>query len=307
MNTQLTSNVLHLAAAVKKQSANSTQTMPFVTISHEELRQLLSNQLQSTLDLESILTLFFQTSQRMVSSDSLSYSHGAQKIAIELGSEQQHKVHYNLNFQGDYLGSIVLTRTTRFTEQELADFESISSSLIFPLRNALLYAAALQSALQDPLTGVGNRNSMQQTLQRDIHSARRHAQSLTVLMIDIDHFKRVNDSYGHSAGDSVLVQVAQSIQQQLRAVDALFRYGGEEFLAVLPNTDKQQASLVAKRILNSLEQLKAQAADQEIQVTVSIGSAALNADDTLETLLQRADSALYRAKKQGRNQVQAAS
>lgn len=307
MNTQLHSNILNLADAAKKQPASAVPTLPLVALNHEELRQLLSNQLQSTLDLERILGLFFQTSQRMVTYDALTYSHGPQKIAIELGSEKKHSVNYNLNFQGDYLGNIVFSRKKKFSEQELGDFEAIISSLIFPLRNGLLYAAALQSALQDPLTGVGNRNSMQKTLQRDIHSARRNQQPLTVLMIDIDHFKRVNDSYGHSAGDSVLIQVAQHIEQQLRAADALFRYGGEEFLAVLPNTNQQDATLVAQRILNSLAQLKVQAGEHQIKVTASIGSAELTAEDTLDTLQQRSDHALYSAKNQGRNQVQAAS
>lgn len=304
MNTQLKSNVINIADAASKQPSSSIETRPLVAISHEELRQLLSSQLQSTLDLENILTLFFQTSQRLVNYDSLAYKHAAQKISIELGSDQEHSVTYSLNYQGDYLGHIVFTRAVQFSEQELADFESIMSSVIFPLRNGLLYAAALQSALLDPLTEVGNRNSMQQTLQRDIRTARRNEQPLAVLMIDIDYFKQINDSYGHSAGDTVLVQVAQHIQQQLRSTDALFRYGGEEFLAVLPNTAKLSATVVAERILDAMLQLKTQTAQQEISVTVSIGCAVLEADDTIDSLLQRSDMALYSAKNKGRNQVQ---
>lgn len=147
---------------------------------------------------------------------------------------------------------------------------------------------------------------MQQTLQRDIHTAVRQQQLLSVLMIDIDHFKRINDRHGHSAGDHVLTQVAQHIQQQLRATDALFRYGGEEFLAVLPNTAEHYAVLVARRILDHLALLKIQSEQHNVKVTASIGCAVLAETDTVDSLLRRSDRALYRAKNNGRNQVQVA-
>ncbi|HZJ94947.1 MAG TPA: GGDEF domain-containing protein [Thiopseudomonas sp.] len=157
-----------------------------------------------------------------------------------------------------------------------------------------------------PLTGIGNRSAMQQTLQRDIHTAVRQQQLLSVLMIDIDHFKRINDRHGHSAGDHVLTQVAQHIQQQLRATDALFRYGGEEFLAVLPNTAEHYAVLVARRILDHLALLKIQSEQHNVKVTASIGCAVLAETDTVDSLLRRSDRALYKAKNNGRNQVQVA-
>ena len=262
--------------------------------------------MQSSLDITTILGLFFKSSQRLVKYSSLSFQHAAHAIKVELGSAEEHSVNYNLNYYGDFLGNIVFTRANRFSEQELGDFESIISSLIFPLRNGLLYAAALQNALKDPLTGIGNRISMQQTLQRDIDTAQRHEQALSVLMIDIDYFKRINDTYGHSAGDAVLVEVAQHIQKQLRTTDALFRYGGEEFLAVLPNTCSQHASLVAERLRESLEALEINIEGHIITVTSSTGCATLRTDDSQHSLLQRSDVALYAAKHNGRNQVQLA-
>lgn len=236
----------------------------------------------------------------------MTFNHKAQDIFIELGAVQNYAANYTLNYQKEDLGSLIFTRSTIFSEQELADFESILCSLVFPLRNGLLYAAALKNALRDPLTGIGNRSAMQQTLQRDIHTALRHQQPLAVLMIDIDHFKRINDKYGHSAGDHVLTQVAQHIQQQLRTTDALFRYGGEEFLAVLPNTAERYAVLVARRILDNLALLKIPIEQQNAKVTASVGCAVLAEQDTMDSLLQRSDRALYKAKDNGRNQVQTA-
>ncbi len=306
MNTQLTSNVISLEKTVSARAADKIEMLPLIALSHEELRQLLATQLQTSLDIKTILALFFKSSQRLVAYSSLNYKHAAHEVVVELGSSQEHSINYNLNYQGDFLGNLVFTRDSRFSEQELGDFESIISSLIFPLRNGLLYEAALQNALKDPLTGVGNRISMQQTLQRDIDTAQRHEQALSVLMIDIDYFKRINDTYGHSAGDSVLVQVAQHTQQQLRTTDALFRYGGEEFLAVLPNTCSQHAALVAERLRESLELLVINYEEHAITVTASIGCATLRHEDTQQTLLQRSDVALYAAKHNGRNQVQLA-
>lgn len=305
MHTRLQSNVISLANAAK-QPPSSAQATPLIAMSHEEVRLLLANQLQSTLVLEEILALFFKISQRLVSYQSLTFTHKAQDVVIELGAVHSYAINYTLNYQQEDLGSITFTRNKEFSEQELADFESIMCSLVFPLRNGLLYAAALKNALRDPLTGIGNRSAMQQTLQRDIHTAVRHQQPLSVLMIDIDHFKRINDKYGHSAGDYVLTQVTQHIQQQLRTTDALFRYGGEEFLAVLPNTAKQYAILVAQRILDHLTQLTIQVEQQHIKVTASIGCAILADKDTMDSLLQRSDRALYKAKNHGRNQVQVA-
>ncbi|QEY58676.1 GGDEF domain-containing protein [Pseudomonas sp. C27(2019)] len=306
MNTQPTANVINIEKNISKRIVGAAEAMPLITLSHAELRQLLSTQLQSSLDIKDILAMFFKTTQRLISYDSLVYKHAGHAVAAELGTSKKHSVTYNLNYQGEYLGDISFTRENIFVEDELGDFESIIASLIFPLRNSLLYTAALQSALKDSLTGIGNRIAMQQTLQRDIYTAQRHEQALSVLMIDIDFFKSINDTYGHSAGDAVLEHVAQHIQTQLRTADAVFRFGGEEFLAVLPNTCSQHANLVAERLRESLENFQINHEEHVITVTASIGCATLRSEDTQQTLLQRSDTALYAAKNNGRNQVQLA-
>lgn len=306
MNTQPTANIINIEKNISKRIAGAAEALPLITLSHAELRQLLSTQLQSSLDIKDILAMFVKTTQRLISYDSLAYKHAGHAVVVDIGTSKKHSVTYNLTYQGEYLGDISFTRESVFIEDELGDLESIIASLIFPLRNGLLYTAALQSALKDPLTGVGNRVSMQQTLQRDIDTAQRHGQALSVLMIDIDYFKCVNDGYGHSAGDAVLEQVAQHIQKQLRTADALFRYGGEEFLAVMPNTCSQHAGLVAERLRECLENLQINYEEHGITITASIGCATLRNEDTQKSLLQRSDVALYAAKNNGRNQVQLA-
>ncbi len=196
------------------------------------------------------------------------------------------------------MGDLLFRRNQRFTEQELGNLESLLSCLLYPMRNALLYRAATQSALRDPLTETGNRIAMEQTLQREIELARRHNQPLSLLMLDIDHFKRINDSYGHSAGDQVLKAVAAAIKEQLRNIDMVFRYGGEEFLVVLSNT-----ALVGERLRQATHSREYAANEQSVTLTMSLGCATLLAGESLQSVLRRADSALYVAKREGRNRL----
>jgi diguanylate cyclase (GGDEF)-like protein len=177
------------------------------------------------------------------------------------------------------------------------------AALLYPMRNTLLYRAATQSALRDPLTDTGNRIAMDQTLQREIELSRRHLQPLSLLMLDIDHFKLINDTHGHSAGDDVLKAVATSIKRQLRNVDMVFRFGGEEFLILLSNTSREAAALVGERLRFAAQTEEYLADGRSIELTVSLGCSTLLPGESAESLLRRADNALYVAKREGRNRL----
>lgn len=272
-------------------------------VSLAQLRQQLGLQLQTSLEPQRILGLFFREIQRLVPLDALSYRHQTSDLRLEFGQRGHHTVSYNLSHEGEHLGELVFRRNQRFSEQEQGHLESLLSALLFPMRNALLYRAATQSALRDPLTGTGNRVAMDQTLQREIEMARRHMQPLSLLMLDIDHFKRVNDSHGHSAGDEVLKAVAASIKSQLRNVDMVFRFGGEEFLILLSNTPREAAAMVGERLRFAAQAQEYLADGQVIDLTVSLGCSTLLPGESAESLLRRADSALYVAKREGRNRL----
>lgn len=161
-------------------------------------------------------------------------------------------------------------------------------------------------ATHDGLTGVHNRLALMETLERDVALSRRTASPMAVLMIDIDHFKVVNDQHGHLAGDVVLREVAQRANQRLRRADMLARYGGEEFVALLPRTDVQGAVAVAEDIRQTVAARPCVAHGVPISVTVSIGVHAAVPDPDAqgaEALLAASDHALYEAKHQGRNRV----
>ncbi|WP_347927696.1 GGDEF domain-containing protein [Pseudomonas helvetica] len=268
-----------------------------------QLRQQLGLQLQTSLEPQRILGLFFREIQRLVPLDALNYQHKTSDLRLEFGQRGHHSVSYSLSHEGTHLGDLVFRRNQRFSEKDQGNLESLLSSLLFPMRNALLYRAATQSALRDPLTGTGNRIAMDQTLQREIDMARRHLQPLSLLMLDIDHFKQINDNYGHSAGDDVLKAVATLIKDQLRNVDMVFRFGGEEFLILLSNTSRDAAAMIGERLRYAAQAGEYSADGTLIGLTVSLGCSTLLPGESADSLLRRAGSALYVAKREGRNRL----
>ncbi len=170
------------------------------------------------------------------------------------------------------------------------------------LNNTLTHARSERLASLDALTGAASRHAGLRVLEREIDAAHHSQRNLSVLMIDLDHFKRINDRHGHLAGDRVLAAAARAIQTALRAGDTLMRYGGEEFLAVLPGADAAYSDNVAQRALQAVRD----ASQADITTTASIGSATLAAGEHTDDLLERADQALYAAKAAGRDRVIAA-
>lgn len=162
-----------------------------------------------------------------------------------------------------------------------------------------------ESSTVDALTGVHNRKYFDARLETELAFARRHQTDLALILFDIDHFKRVNDTYGHAAGDKVLRHVAQSCQGCLRKEDLLARFGGEEFVIVLRGVSLQGAAKLAERLRDSVFRAPAAIPENQISVTISLGCASLSdsGEDTPLALIEAADRRLYRAKERGRNRV----
>jgi len=304
MKTPTQTNAIDFDSA-KLQRLGFGQQSPLLQrpVSLAQLRQQLSLQLQTSLEPQRILGLFFRETQRLVPLDALVYQHKPSDLRLEFGQRGHHSISYSLSHEGESMGELVFRRNQRFSDQEQGHLESLLSALLYPMRNALLYRTATRSALRDPLTDTGNRIAMDQTLQREIEMARRHLHPLSLLMLDIDHFKRINDSHGHSAGDEVLKAVAAAIKAQLRNVDMVFRFGGEEFLILLSNTGRDAAAMVGERLRQAAQAKDYWADGTLIELTVSLGCSTLLPGESAESLLRRADSALYVAKREGRNRL----
>jgi len=203
------------------------------------------------------------------------------------------------------------TRTLAYAQQVDGRF------VLLPLLPAVLVCLGflwlamtqLQNELEhqsntDVLTGLLNRRALQRAAAREIAHAHRHNSPLALVLLDLDHFKDINDRHGHESGDAALALTAQCLTHNLRAEDLVARIGGEEFVALLPDTDEFQATLTAERIRNGIENLCLEPLHKDAALSASFGVTRLQpGDTTLEQLLSRADQALYQAKKSGRNRV----
>lgn len=289
------------------QTSNRATVIPFHGVPARLNQHHLATALQMTLELQPMLALFAERSRELLNWDSLQFRHEQHSIDIKFGQRANHNLFYRLAIENEHLGDLYCTRRSSFSPSELELLERLLCDLIYPLRNALLYHAALQAAMRDPLTGAGNRQALQKSLQDELNLNQRHNNPLSMLVIDIDFFKRVNDTYGHDAGDQVLKAVSYQLSECMRTSDLLFRYGGEEFVVLLRNTPEGGAELLAERTRQAIAQLACQYGDNTIKITVSIGLTSLQAGDSAQDLFKRADKALYQAKQAGRNCVQLAA
>ncbi len=263
----------------------------------------LSMRLQMSLEVEWVINQFMEHVHSYLLFDG--YNFGIEALSTELvvGRQKGHSFSYNLTIQDIPLGNLVAYRGRKFSESELVLFENLLTSLLYPLRNAIQFRQATLAAHRDALTGVNNRSTFDASLEREISLSKRQKNDCSLLFIDIDFFKKVNDTYGHSVGDIVLKKIAETIKENTRNTDLLFRYGGEEFVAILNNSNCEAAYVIAERILESVREATINCQGEELSVSVSIGLACLNETDSAHSLLDRADTALYQAKDEGRDQI----
>ncbi len=190
-----------------------------------------------------------------------------------------------------------------FTDDDVATLRTFTSQATVAVDNVLLHEEARRLSITDGLTGLWNYRYFTMTIGKEIERAARFDRPLALLVLDLDHFKLVNDVFGHQRGDAVLVELAARVRAQVRDVDTLARYGGEEFVVVLPETDEDGAGLFAERIRAAVRRRPfGEAGEQQIDVTASIGVAVFPSNGATSTeLLRRADEALYVAKRSGRD------
>jgi len=265
----------------------------------------LTGTLQTTLEIDKLIELFAREVRRHIELDGLAYDDPDGHAHIKFGEQALHRASYDIVVAGDQLGELRVFRMHPFSADELTRFENFVCALVYPLRNAVTYRLAVERALRDPLTGALNRAALEEALQREVEVARRQAAPLAVLVIDVDHFKAVNDTYGHRFGDDVLRTVAHALSDTIRRSDAFYRYGGEEFVVLASHTQPMGAQQLAERIRSNVAAIGT-VGGQAMRVTVSIGVACLRADESGEALFQRADRALYRAKENGRDRIESA-
>jgi len=200
----------------------------------------------------------------------------------------------------------------RVEQHSLADGDLIQlgSNVLFrysitDAEHERMLATLYEASVRDPLTGIYNREHFDERLQSEVSYAKRHGTGVSLIMFDLDHFKRVNDTYGHPTGDRVLVRVTRAVAGSVRTEDVVARYGGEEFVVVLRNIDLEGTRVLAERLRRIIERLRIPHEEGELQVTASFGCAALSCCEEISTaaIIAAADARLLAAKRAGRNRV----
>lgn len=267
----------------------------------------LHQRLLGSLDPGTIINRFFGWLSEFQLVGGIDYVHQDENLCLSTGSSKPHKVNYVLRLEQQYLGEVTITSQKRFDEQAMFNQEQGLGVLVQYLKNAIAFQSLERVAFHDSLTGLMNRTALDELLPKETKRAQRYGYDLSVLMIDIDHFKSINDCIGHMGGDAILRQVSTAIKSQLRDSDLPFRYGGDEFLLMLPNTRLEGAHKAAHQIMEALNKTMTEASNQTISPKLSIGVASYKAGENHEELMRRVDNALYDAKNNGRNRINATS
>ncbi len=295
---------------MKKESANlavvsnnTFEASKAVSLRHYDI----SSALQTTLDFDELVNIFSNKIQTLIPHNGFVYDNTEFNLEIKKGIVTKHSCSYALKVEEMQLGSLKIMRRQRFSDEEIKLLESLLCSLIYPLRNATLFNQAVKLAHTDPLTKTNNRAAFDDCLQREISLAKRNCSHLSVIFFDIDHFKSINDTYGHKCGDMALASAANCITDAVRGSDIVFRYGGEEFVILLNGTNHEGAKIMAERIRKNVENHTIAHEMNIIKLTASLGVSTLNESDSSESFIKRADEAMYFAKANGRNQVQVES
>lgn len=259
--------------------------------------------LQTTLDVEALIGIFSKHLQPLVSHRGVQYVHDPADIDVSVGKLTSYRHELPLALEGESFGRLCIHTSEDLSASHMHTAETLGTGLLHPLRNALMYRDAINASVRDPLTGVNNRSSFRKVLDREVDLSRRHGAPLSLIMLDVDRFKSINDQYGHVVGDVALKSIASCMLTCIRESDILFRYGGEEFCIALANTSLAGARKLAERVRRALEILVVRTSGARVHITASFGVATLSADDDVAHLVEKADQSLYRAKALGRNRI----
>lgn len=210
-------------------------------------------------------------------------------------------VNYPLMINNEIAGYLV---ASDIAEKDKDRFQILAQQFLIMIKRAFLYKNIQELAIMDGLTQVFSRRHFLERFKEELKRSRKFKHSFSFLMIDIDKFKKINDKYGHLVGDAILREVSRAVKDNVRQIDFVGRYGGEELSVVLPETDKEQAILAAERIRQAIESKEIKVYDEALKITVSIGLATFSEDaEESNLIIEAADKALYLAKKEGRNKV----
>ena len=253
----------------------------------------LLEQLQTTLDLDKMLDIFAMAAARYIKFSGLYFKSKMVSKTLRGSRKAKHERQFELKLNDEFIGTISYSIDKPISMRHYKDLQRIHQIILYPLKNALQYHQAMQLAMQDALTGLGNRRYFDEQLKRAMHNANRHHAQVGLVVGDLNKFKPINDTYGHSTGDQVLIQFANVLRTCIRDSDSIFRFGGDEFAIIVENASEYALDIIQNRINSSL---KTNVLLAKYQVGCSLGTTFMNRADNEHTLFERADQALYRQK-----------
>ena len=253
----------------------------------------LLEQLQTTLDLDKLLDIFAMEAARFIKFSGLYFKSKMVCKTLRGSRKAKNERQFELKLNDEFIGTISYSIDKPISMRHFKDLQRIHQIILYPLKNALQYHQAMQLAMQDSLTGLGNRRYFDEQLKRAMHNANRHHAQVGLVLGDLNKFKAINDTYGHSTGDQVLFQFANILRTCIRDSDSIFRFGGDEFAIIVENASEYALDIIQNRIDSSL---KSNALLAKYQVGCSLGTTFMNRADSEHTLFERADQALYRQK-----------
>lgn len=228
------------------------------------------------------------------------------EFGMREGDRQEHAFATRLRLENTLLGELEVYRNRAFAPRERAELRALAELLLHPLRNAIVHASLQKQACEDSLTGLLNRHALERVLPREMAAAKHTGRPLTAVAIDMDRLKEVNDTWGHAAGDQMLVRLARAISSVLRCSDLTFRIGGDEFVLLLPATSAAGAARVVARIRQALctdtmpSAAHSSAPGMSLAISFSAGISTSHRDSIAADLLATADQAMYAAKRSAR-------
>ena len=253
----------------------------------------LLEQLQTTLVLEKLLDIFAMEAARYIKFSGLYFKNKIVSKTLRGSRKAKHERQFELKLNDEFIGTISYSINKPISMHHYKDLQRIHQIILYPLKNALQYHQAMQLAMQDSLTGLGNRRYFDEQLKRAMHNANRHHAQVGLVLGDLNKFKAINDTYGHSTGDQVLIQFADILRTCIRDSDSIFRFGGDEFAIIVENASEYALDIIQSRIDSAL---KSNVLLAKYQISCSLGTTFMNRADNELSLFERADQALYRQK-----------
>jgi len=253
----------------------------------------LLEQLQTTLDLSRVLEIFATEAAKYVKFSGLYFQNQTLSKSLAGSKKAKQERQFELKLNDEFIGTLSYGINSPISMYHYQELKRIHQILLHPLNNALKYHQAMQLAMQDSLTNLGNRRYFDEQLKRAMHNANRNQGQVGLVLGDLNKFKVINDTYGHSTGDQVLQQFAHVLRTCIRDSDSVFRFGGDEFAIIVEHATEYALDIIQTRVDKAL---KTNALLAKYKVTCSLGTTFMNRADNEHTLFERADQALYRQK-----------